>query len=129
VERIVDSGCFPDKLGVQGRERGFSTHDHRRLVKSPLFFDGPPDVTRDARPGIGGKSTSARVIAQDRTPQTDTTGLDCLVVWQITQDLLAHDGVNQSVVLFHEFVQAITASGLCLTKLCSPGLYLCRRLG
>jgi hypothetical protein len=58
-------------------------------------YDGPPDVTRDARPSIGGKdTTSTRVIAQDRTPQADTTGLDRFVVWQIAQDLLSHDGVN-----------------------------------
>ena len=104
----IDTG-YPPPLGI--------CCDWLLARSTRMHLDGSPHMVYDTRPGVGRERVAtARVKTHDRAPQADSSGLQRFCVGQVAQNLLAHDGVHQSVVHLHERVQAFSAPCLRLAK-------------
>ncbi len=78
-----------------------------------MHLDRSPDLTHDARPGVGGEGRATlEVVAQNGAPEAYTTRLQGLGKGQVTQYLTAHDGLHQAIVTSHQGVQAVGTSRL-----------------
>ena len=77
----------------------------RSLLLSLVLCHCAPYLPLHNRPGIGGKGQAPLWLeAQDRTPQADATRLQGFFKGQIIQYLLAHDCLDQTVVLRHQLI-------------------------
>jgi len=114
-QRAPNGFCFPDDSGVRcfaWIERSLS------MIATSKHLDGPPDVVFNARPGVGGEGEAPLwVKPQDRTPQTNATGLQGFFERQLTQHLLAHNGLNKTVVTRHQLIETLSTTSLRLDEL------------
>ena len=56
---------------------------------------GSPNVTPDSHPGIGREGCATpRIVPPNGLPETDSTGLQCLLVGQPAASLTPNDGVH-----------------------------------
>jgi hypothetical protein len=69
-------------------------------------------------PGVAGEGEAPLgVEPQDRTPQANATRLQGIFEGQITQHLLAHDRLNEPVVVRHQLVEMFRTTSLRLDEL------------